>query len=116
MPVVREVGGSKYHHSVEYWQDFGFAVGHGAIPQLQMAAIFLPPFLVQIQNYIQASIQIVFRMFVEIGMNTKLTSRQDLMKPASVKAGIRESDLECLSRHSETPGRLWSSDDKRAAA
>src|SRR6266851_968536 len=95
--VVSEVGRSKNHHAVEHRQYLGFALAHAAIPKLQMSAVFLAPLFVQIENHIQAPIQIIRGMFVEIGMNTELSAPHYLVKSASVEAGIRNEMLN--SRH-----------------
>ena len=52
MTVKREVGGAKDHHPIENRQHFRFTTSDGPIPELQMAAVFFSPILVQIQQQI----------------------------------------------------------------
>jgi hypothetical protein len=97
MAVVSEVSRSENHHPVEYRQYLGLALGHAAIPKFQMSAVFLAPVFVQIQDQVQAPIQAIFGMFVEVGMNTELPSPHDLVKSASVETGVGNEILD--SRH-----------------
>src|SRR6516162_1637 len=88
MTVVGEVCRTEDHHPIENWQYLGFATGHIAIPQLQMSAPFLAPVLVEVEEEIQAPVQVVGPVPVEVGMNSQLTTAHDLMESASVKSRI----------------------------
>src|SRR5271156_3308875 len=66
MSVVREIRRAEDHYPIEYRQHFRLATAHVAVPQLQVAAIFFTPILVQVQKQIQASVQSELSMLVEI--------------------------------------------------
>jgi uncharacterized protein (DUF1684 family) len=75
MSVIRKVRRAKDHHPIEYRQNLGLATTHIPVPEFQVAAVFLPPIFVQIQEQIEPPIEAVIPMFVKIGMYRKFTPR-----------------------------------------
>src|SRR5882762_9530815 len=86
--VVGEIGGPKNHEPIEHRQNLRLASGHVAVPQLQVTAEILAPILVQVEQQIEAPVETVTRMLVEVGMDGQLSSRHDLVQPAAVEARI----------------------------
>jgi hypothetical protein len=66
MTVKREVGSTKDHHPIESRQHFRFTTSDVAIPELQMAAVFLTPILVQIQQQVEPPIETKVAMLIEV--------------------------------------------------
>src|ERR1700739_3202666 len=58
MAVVRVVGGAEDSAAVEDRQDLLLRPGHLAIPELEMAAVFFVPVLVQIDQDVDAPIEL----------------------------------------------------------
>src|SRR6267143_1885274 len=86
--MIGKVRGSEHHEPIEHRQNLRLASSHVTIPELKMTAILLAPILVQVEQQIEAPVETVKRMLVEVSMDCELTSPHDLVKPAPVEAGI----------------------------
>src|SRR5437773_12449288 len=64
--VIGKVCGSKNHKPVEHRQNLRLALSHITVPELKMTAVFLAPILVQVEQQIEAPVETVTRMLVEV--------------------------------------------------
>ncbi len=98
MPVPRRVGRREDHGAVEERQDVLPARSPVAIPQLEVAAPLLLPLPVQIDEKVQAPVELQFRMDVEVGVHLQESARLDLMETAAPEVGIGDEAVDAGER------------------
>src|SRR5271155_5015606 len=88
MPMVRKIGGAEDDTPSEDRQNPPLALGHVAIPQLQMPAPLLMPLGIEIYEQIEPTIEFQPRMSVKVRVEFEKSSSDDLMNPAAPKMRI----------------------------
>src|SRR5580698_3903896 len=72
MSMKGEIGRAEDHDAIEQGRDSSFTLAHVAVPQFQVSAVLRLPVLVEVQQQIQATIQTIVAVPVEVRMNSKL--------------------------------------------
>ena len=88
MPVERDVRGAEHDRPVEDGRDPPLASGHRAGPQLEMAAILVLPRLVQVDEQVQAPVEVQQRVPVEVDVHLEEPAGHDLMRPRAAEVRI----------------------------
>src|ERR1700722_6396129 len=94
MAMKGEIRGAEDHDPVEQWGYSRLTPGHAAIPKFQVPAVLLAPILVEVQQQVQATIQSIVAVPVEIRMNSKLAAPDDLVQAATFKTRVRNQVLD----------------------
>src|SRR5271170_622785 len=72
--------------------------GHVLVPELEVASVFLFPILVQVDQDIDAAVELELGMQVVIGVDRKLATGLDLMQSAAYEIGIGDDTLNAGER------------------
>jgi len=92
--VVRPVRDVEDYSSVVGRQDLPNAPGHVGRPELQVAAVFILPVTIQIDQNVQPSIQRKRAMAAEVCVDPKLAATRDLMEPTPVEVRVGNEILD----------------------
>src|SRR5688572_30985212 len=103
--MKRMVGGAEHDGAVEDRQDPLLTAHHLAIPQLEMAAVFLLPIAVQIDQQIEPAVEAQFGMPIEIGVHLEKAAGQDLVWPGASVVGVRNEAVDPGQRLQELQNR-----------
>src|SRR5436309_10583632 len=100
--VKRRIGCGEDDCAIENRKDALARLPPAAIPQLQVTAVLLRPLLVEIDQHVQAPIELQLRMDVEVRVDLQKAARLDLMQAATAEIRIRDQPVDsCKSLQPE---------------
>src|SRR5215472_6676351 len=96
--VIGKVGGVEYHRPIEHRKDAMNRPGHLAIPELEVTSELFLPILVEIDDQVQATVEVEPLVLIEIGVHREVAPALNLMEPASPIVRIGDETLDSRER------------------
>ena len=98
MTMIGETGGAEDGAAVEDRQDLLLGLRHLAIPELEVTTVLLFPILVEIDQNVDAPVELELVVLVEVGVDGKFAPGLNLVQPAPDIIGIGDNTLDARKR------------------
>src|ERR1700677_3748783 len=94
MPVIRNRGRCKNRATVKDRQKLLLSGSHISVPELEMSTVLFFPILVEVDEKVNAALQIQSWVMVEVRMDRKFTAGFYLVKPSPEIIRIGDDPLD----------------------
>src|SRR5262245_22238817 len=94
MAMERPVRGAEDAAAIVNRQELADTTTHGAVPQFEVALVSFLPIFVEVENEIDAAVQLESAVVIKIGMDLQEAAGHDLVKPAPFKVRVRDQAVD----------------------